>query len=185
MINSTKMNRMLGVLALALMLGASSGCGVTRSLFGPKYTVPEKNTPREQALIADRELRQAQQLVDEKNRREAFEKAILAFQTVQERFPDDTVYTPAATLMEGDLNAEIERWRRAEVAYRRTIAKYPNIPDVHAGALLGLGEALYAQNRNAEGNQVLAQLVESYGTTEDPVIRTRVRRAESLRDRVR
>jgi TolA-binding protein len=161
------------------------GCGLKNKLFGPDFTVPEKNSAREQAQIADRESRQAQQLVESKSRREAHLKAIAAFRAVQDRFPDDLVYTPAASLMEGDLYVRIDEFKRAESAYRRTIARYPTIPDVHAGALLGLGETLYRLNRNQEGNETLKQLVETYERTEDPAIQARVRRANSQMDKVR
>jgi TolA-binding protein len=177
--------RLIGAIALAGILASGAGCGTLRSPFGPKYTVPEKNSPREQAQIADREFRQAQQLVEPSMRREAFRKTIKAFQTVQTRFPEDRVYTPAAALMEGDLYYQIEDWRRAEAAYRRVIARYPTIPDVHAGALMGLGLSLYEQKRNREGNEVLAQFVDQYGRSDDPAIQARVRRARSELDRVR
>ncbi|MBI1292909.1 tetratricopeptide repeat protein [bacterium] len=186
----TRLSMIRSLHALMAMLAVASltflgGCGLKSKIFGPDYTVPEKDSAREQAQIADRASRQAQQLVESKARREAYLKAVAAFQMVQERFPDDRVYTPAATLMEGDLYGKIEEYRRAESAYRKAIARYADIPDVHAGALLGLGESLYQQNRNNEGNEIMKQIVDTYGRSEDPAIRARVRRAELLGNRVR
>jgi tetratricopeptide (TPR) repeat protein len=164
---------------------APSGCALFSKFEESKVAVPEKNTPREQTQVAEQQYRTAQQTVDVDQRKSEFRKAIVAFRRVGERFPDDTTYAPAASLMVADLYVEIEDFKRAEKAYRQTIAGYESVPDVHASALAGLGETLIKLDRAIEGQARLQELMDLYGTSENPVIRQRVRQAQRELNRVR
>jgi TolA-binding protein len=169
------------LIVLLVPLVLSTGC----SLFGPKYVIPPRNSAREQAQTADLQYRVAQNTIDPKTRVVEMKKAAAAFEEVAKRFPNDRVYTPASLLMVGDIYYQIQDFRRAEMAHRRTLAKYPDIPEIRAGALQGLGESLIELKRYTEGNEKLQTLVDEFGQSEDPTIRPRLARARTALQRVR
>ena len=165
--------------ALLLVAGVSTTTSCARIFggSGAKIEVPEMDTPREQAEIASRQFARANQTVDEKLRREEMQKAVKAFDVVIERFPLDRTYTPASRLLRADLFFQMDKFKESEDAYREVISLYPDIADIHAGALYGLGQSLYEQKRFREGKEAFRQLLDQYQNASEPSIRDRVRRA--------
>ncbi len=161
------------VFVLAVL--AAAGC---RTIFGGGPSIPELETAREQAEVAQQQHQRARQTIDTDQRRQELQRAAAAWQKVVDRFPDDQRYTPAAHLRVGDVHRELEQHRRAERTYREVINRYPDIEDIHALALLYLGETLYAREQHDQGKSVFRQLLDIYGEDNDPQIQDIVARAD-------
>ncbi len=162
------------VLLLAVIL-VGTGC---RTIFGGGPSIPELETAREQAEVAQQQHQRARQTIDTAQRRQELERAAAAWQKVVERFPGDQRYTPAAHLRVGDVYRELERHRQAERTYREVIRRYPDSQDIHALALLYLGETLYAREQYDEGKSIFRQLIDTYGDDTDPQLQDIVARAD-------
>lgn len=161
---------------LSLLLAAPTGCS-NLPFMGDDIVVPDYDTVEEQARTAQEQYRIANRTGDPDLRREEMLKAIKAFQQVVDRFPGDRRYTPPAHLLVADLQNETEQYRAAEGTYRQVIFEYPEIPDVHSGALFGLADVLTKRGRAREGKEFYRQVIDIYGETDDPIIAERVRRA--------
>jgi tetratricopeptide (TPR) repeat protein len=168
------------LMMIVVLAGILPGCSIFRK--GP--VVPEMMTASEQARVADDQLRLAQRTPDEDARRKELKKASAAFQQVVTRFPDDTTYTPAAYLILGDIHYRLEDYKNAERYYRTVVREYPNIADVHAGALYGLGETLTAAGNGRAGKEYYRQMLDIYAETDNPLIRERMAIAKRRYDQV-
>ena len=141
--------------------------------------IPQEETARDQARVAELQYRRASQTVDEKTRREEYLKAVKALDSVTQRFPDDRVYTPAAQLLKGQAYFDMREYAGAEREYRKCVERYPDVEDVHASALFGLGSSLYELGRIREGQKYFRQLQDQYSATKSPVVKQLVERAIS------
>ncbi|MCC6546741.1 tetratricopeptide repeat protein [Candidatus Sumerlaeota bacterium] len=170
---------MVPILALFL-LPACSWLGP-----GDSVVIPQEETARDQARVAELQYRRATQTVDEQIRREEFLKAIKALDAVGQRFPDDRVYTPAAQLLKAQTYYDMRDYAGAEREYRRTVERYPDVEDVHASALFGLGNSLYELGRIREGQKYFRQLQDQYAASKSPVVKQLVERAISKSREIR
>lgn len=162
------------MLLATLLIASGSGC---RSIFEKPVVIPEMPTAREQAEVAERQFRDAMRTTKEKGRDKELEKAAKAFATVEKNFPDDQEYTPGSVLREGEVYLAAERYSDAITEFRRAIAKYDEIPDVHAGALFGLAETQEKMGDVNASKDTYRQLIDLYGTSAVPYIKDRVARA--------
>lgn len=173
--------RTLRTAAAMLAIGVLVGCGT----FGTKkYVVPDQDSASEQARVAQAQLVTSQRTGDPKVREEEMRKAIAGFQKVVDRYPDDRKYTPPSHLLIGDLYAELKDYRNAEANYRQVIARYGDIPDVHASALFGLGRTLTDHGYKREGKDAFAQLIDTYGRSDNPTIKRMVSNAKRRYDEI-
>lgn len=174
--------RIVRTLAATFTLAMLTGCA---TLFGgEKYVVPDQQTASEQARVAQAQLGLSRRTGDPELREEEMRKAIAGFQKVVERFPDDRTFTPPAHLLVADLYAELKEYRRAEATYREVMARYGDIQDVHASALYGLGRTLTDRGMRREGKEAFAQLIDTYGRSDNSAIRTMVRNAKRRYDEI-
>lgn len=165
----------LTLVAMLLIAVAATGC---RTILGESASIPELETAREQAEVAQQQHQRARQTIDDADRRRELERAAAAWQAVVTRFPEDRRYTPAAHLRVGDIHRELEQFRSAERVYREVISRYPGIEDVNALALLYLGETLYAREQYDQGKEVFRRLMDTHGDSNEPQIQDIVARAD-------
>ena len=175
MSSNAALRRAAACLLLPLSLSLASGCRLFNK--SSDIVVPEMDTAREQADVARRQFARASQTVDEDLRKKEMAEAVKAFDSVVERFPDDKTFTPAARLLKADILYDQRDYRRAEAEYRSVVASYPDIADVHAGALFGLGQSLDQQERFRESKESFRQLIDQYQGSQQASTKDRVRRA--------
>jgi len=169
--------------AVNLTTGCSTVASVRCSGFLSKnYVVPDLLTAEEQAARAQQQFEESLTIADEETRREELRKARSAFEKVIERFPDDRRYTPPSHLLKGDIQFELGHFTCAELTYRKTIRLYPDIPDVHASALLGLGQTVENQGHIRESKQYYSQIIDLYDDYDNSAIRSIVRQARIAYD---
>jgi TolA-binding protein len=170
---SSALNVLRDWLACCICLAILMATGCVRY----EANVPPQETAREQARIAETQYSVASQTIDQKMRAEEFAKAVSALDMVQDRFPDDRVYTPACLLLKGQIHFETGNYREAEKVYRRAAEKYADIEDIHASGLYGLGQSLYELGRVSDGQKYFTQLKEQYADSKSPVVRQLVQKA--------
>lgn len=170
-------NRWLYVYAFVFLLPVLV-CSCKSPFGGPRYSIPKESSARNQSQIAELQYRRARQTIDPKLRTDEFQKAIEAVDAVAANFPDDRVYTPPSRLLKGQIYYEMEDYRRASAEFRNVTRLYPDIEDVHASALFGLGNALYQLKRDREGKEYFRQLIDTYSETKNPVVRELVAKGQ-------
>ncbi|CAN5421822.1 hypothetical protein BH09SUM1_BH09SUM1_03590 [soil metagenome] len=178
--NARKALRTTAIIMMATLAipTAMTGCAKLFHPGGEKFVIPKADDAHDQADIAQQQYRAAAQSVDGEVKKKEFRKAVAALTEVEKNFPQDKVYTPPCRLLKADVLYKLEDYGAAERQYRDVITAYPDIPDVHSGALYGLGEALTKDGHAREGKEAYRQLLDTYKTSTDSAVKERVKRAE-------
>jgi TolA-binding protein len=177
MFRSLTMDRMIALLMGALMLAmVASACGGKKTRV-PDLLVPDMDTAAEQFEVAERARQSAKSVFDPATRRTETRKAIVAYESVLKRFPNDTRHTPAAALFIGDLRREVGEPARAAAQYETVLRNYATDPTIRLEALYGLGLALDELGRPREAKVQYKMLIDQFGDSADPSIRQRVEEA--------
>jgi tetratricopeptide (TPR) repeat protein len=149
------------------------------------YIVPEKDTPREQLLIARDQEKIARQTFSRKNREEEYRKAIAAYRAVIDRFPKDEEATPFAFLRIGDLETELDRTPQALAAFTTAADKYAKDESVRVLALWGIANAHEKAGSKAEAQKTYRAILEEFGRSSDKTTQAIVAQARLRYNRVR
>lgn len=169
------------MLLAALALGGAS-CGLKGE---PEYLVPAEDTVEGQYAVAEKQEADARGVFDEKLREEEMKKAILAYRAVETRFPNDTKFTPAASLIIGNIHQVNRQFEEALAQYEMVLQKYPNDDQARIGALLGKGQTLDSLDRPEEAQVYYKMLIDQYQGAKDPKFREMVDRATTRYRQIR
>lgn len=171
-------SRRLVVLAAGLVLLATlpTACH-DKTPDVPALLVPDMDTPAEQFEVAERARQSARSVFDPATRRAETRKAIVAYEAVLKRFPNDARYTPASALFIGDLHREVGDTAKAASQYETVLRNYATDPTIRIEALYGLGLALDDLGRAREAKVQYKMLIDQFGDSADPRIRQRVEEA--------
>lgn len=162
-----------GAMLLAFLV---AGCG-GKKIKVPDLLVPDMDTPAEQFQVAERARQSARSVYDPPTRNVETRKAIVAYETVLRRFPNDTRYTPASALFIGDLYREVGEPAKASAQYETVLRQYATDPTIRMEALYGLGLALDDMGRPREAKVQYKMLIDQFGDSASPAIRQRVEEA--------
>jgi len=165
------------VFLLVLALGALGMTGCSWFRGRPNYVVPVLDSAKEQMAVVRDQYARARQTIGGKVRREELEKTLAACNVMLENYPKDRVHTPTAALIKAEAHRALEDHDNAEIEYRRIVAEYPDVKDIHVASLYGLAQSLESQKRVKESKEVLRQLIETYQVSGDPAIRKYVTEA--------
>lgn len=162
------------ILAACGLVCAATGCFLVRKSF----VIPELPTAREQYEVAYDSYRKAQGiLVHTKEKDRTVEEAKAAFRLVEERFPDDPVYTPRAQLMLGRSELIRQEYKKAARYYRAATEKYPDNKEVQAIGLYEMGVALDEAKQHAAAKEAFRQFIERFADERDAEIQQRLSEA--------
>ena len=158
---------------LPLVLGAVllASCGWFGLKKGPEYLVPEADTAAEQFRLAQTQRASSRTVLDAEHRVVEFDKAILAYLAVRDRFPNDTKFTPAAVVFAANIHRDMQEYNEAVTLYLDAITNYPDQDDVRVDALYGLGKSYDAMGNVAEAKSYYKLLADEYADSPVPTYR--------------
>lgn len=167
-------SRLLLLAAVAVtLLGAT--CRKETKL--PNVMIPEEDTAREQWLVADIQFQEARGIYDQKKRAEELRKAVVAFQAVEKRFPDDRKYTPAAALTVGTIHSELQDHANALLQFEHCLKRYPEDDAVRISALMGMGQTYDNMKQPQNAQPYYKMITDEYATSSDPKVKELVEQA--------
>lgn len=168
--------------AALLLAGASlAGCGGTEG----EYVIPDMNTPADQYRLAVETRQQAAGVFDPDAKKQELGKAIAAFEKLESRFPQDEMYTPAASLQIAKLYREVEQPETSLAKFRSLLARYPNDQDIRIEALMGTGLLLDELGRPEEAQEYYRLLIDEFADSDRPAYQTVVEQARRNYRRIR
>jgi len=174
-----------GGLTLAGLLTLSTGCSNRGSVAREDVLIPREDTVAEQFTVAQRQENDARGIFDQDVRREELMKAIYAYETVEERFPDDQFHTPAAAVISAELYAEIDEHAQALQKYQSVLERWPEDEEARVAALMGMGRSLDDLRRPDEAQTYYKMLIDEYQSSTKPEVRTLVERARQRYRQIR
>ncbi len=148
----------------------------------PDFLVPQEDTVEAQFNVAQSQERGARGIYDKAKRQGELEKAVIAYQAVEDRFPDDAKYTPAASLFIANIQQEIEEHEKAIAQYEHVLQTFPDDEEVRLSALLGMGISLDELARPEEAQVYYKMLIDQYQASSDPRV---LQMVETARKRYR
>lgn len=158
--------RLFALLAVAFVLSAAS-CFHRES----EWLVPEEATARDQFSVARRQESDARGMVDGAARKIEMEKAVLAYEKVEQLFPSDTEYTPVAAFTIGTLHQDMKEHGKAVDQFTYVLNKYPSDTQVRLRGLYGMGVSLDDLGRPQEAQQYYKLLIDEFSQTTEPATR--------------
>lgn len=141
--------------------------------------IPNLDTPSDQFYVAVRQERDARGLFEPRDRQQGLQLAMLAYERVVERFPEDDFYTPASDAKIGALHQEAGAYAKAITHFQGVLERHPNDRDARLLALSGLGGSLDELNRPQEAEVYYRMLVDEFqGDNSNPSIIAIVQNAQ-------
>ncbi|MDK2971703.1 MAG: hypothetical protein PWP23_1458 [Candidatus Sumerlaeota bacterium] len=165
------------ILLLGAVLFTLMGATCKREAQLPKVMVPEEDTAREQFFVADIQFQEARGIYDQKKREEELLKAIVAYQAVEKRFPDDKRYTPAAAAIVGSIYQELKQNEKALAQFEHCLQKYPEDDQVRITALMGMGQTWDNMKQPPKAQPYYKMITDEYSTSSDPKVKELVEQA--------
>lgn len=162
-----------------------TGCSTKKKNEVEEVMIPKADTVREQFDIARLQEQKSKGIFDPEDRRAEYLKSIRAFKEVENRFPEDTFFTPVSASKVGDMYFDLEMYPEAEAQYRHVLNTYPEDEAVRVASLLKLGETLDELERPEEAQQYYKLLIDEFKTTNKPDMKQAVERARSLYRQIR
>jgi tetratricopeptide (TPR) repeat protein len=148
--------------------------------------IPEQNTAYDQFRYAEYLRRSLVPSPDQERRAEQMTQVIEAYERVYELFPDDIESTPQAKLMVGMLYARTPNQKDKAIEMLREVElRYSNNDDILARSLYHQGLLMDQARRYEEAQYKYKEVVDRYGTSEDPVLLRFARQARERYNRVR
>ncbi len=130
------MNRIMPVFLAVVMLGALCAC------HREPIIIPDYPSATEQYLFAKKQKETAFLAPSrDTKRKEQITAAIMAFERVIERYPDDLRVTPLAWMDLGDMYLHNKDYKEAVKNYETVLQKYPDQDDAVCKSLYGMGRA--------------------------------------------
>lgn len=144
----------------------------------PNVLIPREDTAREQFVVAEMQYQQALGVYDPKVRAEEMRKAIVAYKAVEDRFPNDSKYTPVSALLIGNIYQDLEDYEKAVAQYKHCLESYPNDTEVRISSLYGTGESLDELGQPEEAQTYYKLLIDEFEGNSDPKVREMVGQAQ-------
>jgi tetratricopeptide (TPR) repeat protein len=110
---------------------------------------------------------------------------IRAYEKVITRFPDDTVYTPAAYIGVGEIYRSFRRHEDAVKMYHAALKQYPDQEDIQLFALYGLGLSYDRMRDYNKAQAYYKECIDRFGDDEREEFKKIVRECEILYSQVR
>jgi len=162
-----------------------NGCAKNKKVTDEEYVIPHEDTVEAQFAVAWQQQQKARGVFAPDLKDRELSKAIQAYELVEQRFPNDPTYTPAAALQIAEIYKDMERYDLASDKYLYALETYPEDSDIRVAGLLGLGESLDEVGQYEEAKVYFKLLIDEYKTTGNPDYRRAVERARSLYRQIR
>ncbi len=172
------------ILAAGLFLAA--GCrGGAKTLTREDVLIPHEDTVREQFALATAQERDAKGIYDKEVRSEELQKTIFAYETVEERFPDDTQFTPVSAFKIAELQQELGWHAEAIKRFDHVLQRWPEDETVRMMALYGRGKSLDELKRPEEAQVYYKMLIDEFESSPDADVRSLVEKSRQRYRQIR
>ncbi len=149
--------------AFALTVCVLAGClGGNKRVSREDILIPYEDTVREQFALAAAQERDAKGIFDKETRRREIEKTVFAYVVVEERFPDDTKFTPVSAFKVAELRQELGYHREAIEQFDHVLQRWPGDDTVRMTALYGRGKSLDELKRPEEAQVYYKMLIDEF-----------------------
>lgn len=144
-----------------------------------KIYIPDYNTAKEQYEFAKEEKDSYKIIVNKEKKRLKYERVVLAFDKVLQKFPEDKEYRPLALISIGDCYRSIDKYDKAAKSYEEALTLFGDVEDIKPFALYGAA-ICYDKLKDFERSQLYYKtIIDSYSNNSKSAIRDIVRKAKA------